>query len=238
MTGPRALIAAALTGAMILAGCSSNQNDGRAELLLAAGKQTLGTITGKNPRKKGKLPPATITQQQLENTKIPALQVNLVTRGGSDFLKRATQRNDGTFGTVAVWRGTGGTEVILRNGVLVGTKGIGGDIISADAGATIRAVSGAEAGSGQRRYFLSGGNYNDTELVLSCRIANLGQTTTQVVHLAYQTVHLRETCAGGEGGRVRIANDYWVQPKSGLVRRSRQWAGPYSGYFEIILLRN
>lgn len=237
MTLKRSLTAAALIGSLALAACSSD-SEGRSDLLATAGKQIAGTFTGENRRSREKLPPATITRKQLENTKIPALQINLETRGGSDFLKRATRRNDGTFGTVSVWRGTGNVEVYVRNGVLVGTRGIGGDIISADAGATIRAVSGARSGSGQRRYFLSGGNYNDVELTLNCQIANLGAATTQVVHLSYATVHLRETCVGGPRGDVRIENEYWVQPASGLVRRSRQWAGPYSGYFEMILLRN
>ena len=237
MSGRRAGAALALCLGLALAGCSSD-GEGRADLLLQVGAQVGSQISGKTRRSREKLPPATITRTQLENTKIPALQVNLIDRGGSDFLKRATRRNDAYPGTVAVWRGTGNTEVHLRNGVLVGTRGIGGDILSVDAGATVQAVSGARAGSGQRRYVLSDGGYGKVDLTLRCSIANLGAATTQVVHLSYGTIHLRETCQGGEAGDLRIVNDYWVEPGSGTVRRSIQWAGPYSGHFEMILLRN
>lgn len=225
-----------LAAAVALSGCTS-KGEGEGSAALAAGTQVFAAIKAKRASK-GKAPFFKPTAKQLDNTKIPALQINLLTRGGSELLKRVTQRNDREFGTVAVWRSSDGAQIFLRNGVVVGTRGIGGDIISADAGSTIRAISGARAGSGERRYFVSDGAYSDREVVLRCDIASLGTGTTQVVHRAYTTVHLRETCVGGAGNRTRIINDYWVQPSNGTVRRSKQWVGPLSGYFELILLNS
>ena len=230
------LIAAALGALIAVSGCSS-QGEGQTNPILGASKQVFGAIKASR-NSDGPAPFVKVTSKQLNNTKIPAMQVNILSRGGSDFLKRIAQRNDNHPGQIAVWRGSDGAQVILRNGVVVGTRGIGGDIISADAEGTIQAVRAARAGNGERRYFISNGDYSDTEVILSCDVDNLGRETTQVVHLTFQTVHLRETCVGGAEDRVRIVNDYWVQPGSGTVRRSKQWVGPLSGHFELILLRN
>ncbi len=231
------LTAAAMGLALVLSACG-NQPDQSNTVLKTAGSQLASIAKGGGARRKGKAPYAQVTQKQLENTKVPALQVNNETRGGSDILRLATRRNDSNPGRVAVWGGGGALQLFVRGGVLVGTRGIGGDIISADATSTIRAIAGARSGNGERRYFISDGAYGQVELVLSCDIETVGRSTTQVVHLSYATTHLRETCIGGANDNVRIVNEYWVQPSSGIVRRSRQWAGPLSGYFELILLRN
>lgn len=229
------LSAAALCSATFLAACSSG-GEGQGNVIGAAGVQVFSAIKAKRANK-GPQPVVQITAKQLANTKVAALQVNPEVRGGSDFLRLVTRRQDGHPGTISVWRATDGALLHLRGGVLVGSRGIGADIISSNANATVQAIAAARSGQGERRYFVSNGDHSDTEVVLSCDIDNLGRENTQIVNLAFTTVHLRETCLGGSNNRVRIVNDYWVQPSSGIVRRSRQWAGPLSGYFELLLLK-
>ena len=235
MPAGKILGAVALISVSLLAGCTS-KNPEQETTLGEVSAQVIGSIKAKRANK-GPQPVVQITAQQLANTKVPALQVNPVSRGGSDFLRLVTRRNDRHPGTISVWRATDGALLHVRGGVLVGSRGIGADIISSDATATIRAIAAARSGQGQRRYFVSNGDHSDTEVVLSCDIDNLGRAETQIVNLTFTTVHLRETCLGGANNRVRIVNDYWVQPSNGIVRRSRQWAGPLSGYFELLLLK-
>ncbi len=237
MIGRKGFLGAiALASAVLLAGCSSKNNTDT-KVLADTSKQVFAAIRARR-QNKGPQPVVQVTAEQLANTKVAALQVNPEQRGGSDFLRRVTQRNDDQFGTVSVWRASDGALLHIRGGVLVGSRGIGTDIISSDATPTIRAISGARSGQGERRYFISNGDYTDTELVLSCDIDNLGREDTQIVNLKFSTTHLRETCVGGANNKVRITNDYWVQPGNGLVRRSRQWTGPLSGYFELVLLKS
>ena len=230
------LSAVALVSATLLTACSS-QGEGQGQTLGEASAQVFAAIQARRANK-GPQPVVQVTAQQLANTKVAALQVNPEARGGSDFLRLVTRRNDRNPGTISVWRATDGALLHLRGGVLVGSRGIGADIISSDATSTIRAIATARSGQGERRYFVSNGDHSDTELVLRCSIDNLGREDTQIVNLKFTTVHLRETCSGGANNRVRIINDYWVQPASGIVRRSRQWAGPLSGYFELLLLKS
>ncbi|MBD3665011.1 YjbF family lipoprotein [Sulfitobacter aestuariivivens] len=230
------LAALALGVVVALSGCSGNMPEG-GNILGAATSQLLTTIKAR--RASGGQPEfITVTPAQLAKTNIPVMQVNLLERGGTDFLRRRAVRNDNTPGEVVVWLASDKAQVFLRNGVLVGTRGIGGDIVSSDATPTVLAVSGARAGGGERRYFLSPGTYEQTELVLRCNVENMGRQDTQIANLSFNTTYLRESCIGGAGDKVRITNEYWVQPGSGLVRRSKQWAGPFSGHFELILLKN
>lgn len=219
-----------------LAGCSSPTPEERTTFR-TVGTEVLSALRARRAQD-GPAPFAQITAEQLDNTKVPALQVNILERGGSDFLRRIAQRDDETPGTVSVWRASDGGQIFLRDGVLIGTRGVGNDIISSNANATVAAVRGARAGNGQRTYRVSQGDFSDQSLILSCDIENLGAGTTQIVNRSYRTVHLRESCVGGAADRVRIVNDYWVQPENGLVRRSKQWVGPAAGYFEMLLLKN
>ena len=236
MIGKRVLTVLALGCAALVGACGSG-GEGRENLVLTTGAQLLGELRAQRGRPE-KPPVVQVTAQQLANTKVPALQVNPERRGGSEFLRLLARRDDDGPGTVAVWRASDNTQVVLRNGVLVGTRGIGGDIISAEADGTIAAVTGAREGGGARRYFLSDGGYADKELVMSCDIRPLGSEVTQIANLRFDTVHLRERCIGGPDDAITIVNHYWVQPGSGIVRRSQQWAGPYSGQFEFLLLKN
>lgn len=227
-------IALGITAA--LAGCSSSGKDDTLTLG-RAGQQVFASIKAQRANR-GPQPVVQITAKQLANTKVAALQVNPERRGGSDFLRRVTQRDDRHLGRISVWRASDGALLHLRGGVLVGSRGIGADIISSDAAATLRALASAKGGRGERRYVISNGDYSDTELLLNCDIQNLGREDTKIVNLSFTTIHLREDCVGGVDGGVRITNDYWVEPSSGVIRRSRQWTGPHSGYFELILLKS
>ena len=47
----------------------------------------------------------------------------------------------------------------------------------------------------------------------------------------YNTRHLQERCEGP--GQTVVINDYWVDSRSQKVWKSRQWAGPETGYLRI-----
>ncbi|AXI48441.1 hypothetical protein C1J03_22075 [Sulfitobacter sp. SK012] len=219
---------------VILAGCSSeNQKETPLRDVFAGSlKEAVGD------RNAELRPVVTVTPKMLAETKIAALQVNPEKAGGSDFLRRVAQRRDSVPGVVEIWSSSDRAQVFLRGGVLVGTRGVGTDIISSNAGATVNAIARRGSGAGQRSYVVSNGDNSTTEIVLNCQIDNLGTEEIIIVNQSFTTSHLRETCTGGPTGDTNIINQYWVQNSSGLVKKSRQWAGPASGYFELILLKN
>lgn len=232
MTRWSALLSAA---ALALAGCSSTSEGGKESLPRVFADSLTAAVAA---RRAGRPDRVTVTPKMLAETKVAALQVNPEQAGGSDFLRRIAQRRDSDAVANEVWQSSDNAQIFLRNGVLVGTRGIGTDIISSDARATVGAVSAARAGGGIRRYVVSNGDLTSRDVVFRCDVRNLGAGPVTIVNQSFTTVHLRESCVGGPSGDTVIANDYWVVPQSGLVKKSRQWAGPASGYFEIILLKN
>lgn len=224
----------ALLVAGLLAGCSSSQGETESFSTQVFGslKQAV-TARREGPRQK-----TVVTPEMLAQTTTAALQVNPEVRGGSDFLRRVAARNDSSLGTVEIWNSSDNAQVFLRNGIVVGTRGVGGDIIVADANVTVRALQNRTGASGVRSYIISDGDVTTTEYQFRCDLRNLGAENISVVNLVFSTDHIRENCVGGPTGDAVIRNDYWVQHATGLVRKSRQWIGPQTGYFEFVLLKD
>ncbi len=218
----------------LLAGCSSDRG-GQTDLP----KLIFGTLKqGVQTRQAGPQPKVVVTPKMLAETKIAALQINPEMTGGSDFLRRVASRRDSMPGRVEIWKSSDNAQVFLRNGVVIGTRGVGGDIIAADAALTISAIQARAARSGLREYTLSDGDVTTTKMQVYCDIEVVGNSIITIVDQVFNTTHLREECAPGSDAAAVMTNDYWVQESTGLVRKSRQWVGPRSGYFELILLKN
>ncbi|MEH6645316.1 YjbF family lipoprotein [Sulfitobacter sp.] len=228
-----------LTGAtllaVLLAGCSYSSRDDQETSSVAQ----LSTIGKKilTSRRAGPPEKTVVTPDILSKITVPVIQINPEVLGGSDFLTRAATRHDSVLGTVEVWNSSDNAQIILRNGVLVGTRGVGSDIIAADANVTVRALQSGANASGVRRYTISDGDVTTTDYVFSCDLRNLGREEISVANQSLEAIHMTEVCIGGHQKIVRLSNDYWVQPGSGLVRKSRQWVSPSAGHFEIIVIR-
>lgn len=220
--------------ALVLAGCSSDQGEqpGFERLFLNA------VLEARETRRAGPQPKVVVTPQMLAQTQEAALQVNPEKRGGSDFLRRAATRRDSAGGTVEIWRSSDNAQIFLRNGVVVGTRGIGGDIIAADASVTVNALAQRGTRSGVREYVISDGDVTTTVYQLRCAIEFKGSENITVVNQVIATDHMQEACTGGPLGQTVLTNDYWVDRSTDTVRKSRQWMGPQSEYFEMILLKN
>lgn len=221
----------------ILAGCTissetTSSSGGAVQELFTVGKSAVANRRAGRPEK------TAVTPEILSQITVPVIQINPEKYGGSDFLRRAVSRNDSGLGTVEVWNSSDNAQIFLRSGVIVGSRGIGGDIIAADANVTIRALRSGARTSGVRRYTISDGDVTTTDYVFQCVIENAGEEGVRIVNQVFRTRHMRETCVGGPLGDARLNNEYWVEPGSGLVRKSRQWIGPSTGYFEIIKIKN
>ncbi|QUJ76076.1 YjbF family lipoprotein [Sulfitobacter albidus] len=225
----------ALVGLSLLAACSSesaNEERSLGTVLVGSLREAVRT------QRAERAPKVQVTPKMLAETREAALQINPELLGGSDFLRRAASRRDSHPGRVEIWNSSDNAQVFLRDGVLVGTRGVGGDIIAADATMTVLAVQGRRANAGLRSYEISNGDATTTKFQLQCDVSVVGRENIIVVNQKFPTTHLRENCRAGEDARTVLSNDYWVQDGSGLVRKSRQWVGPRSGYFEMILLKN
>lgn len=218
----RRIIAGALALAL-LAGCDGGtQAPGMQAQALAAARAALkarGAAAQAQPQ------PTRAGLDQLDGA---WLEVTRERTGQVAYLYVNQTRRDDDPGQITLWRTQDDATLALRNGVLIATRGFGGDILSGSA-----RVSGDRPGpvsGGERVLFLRTPNHEQTRLSLACDLADLGESRIEIVQRAHTTRHLRETCQGGGG---IVTNDYWIEPRAGLMRQSRQWAGPHIGYLRL-----
>lgn len=176
--------------------------------------------------------PPTLTRAALQQLDIPLLEATIENRGDTAYLAPQRQRNDSRPGALTVWRSGDDVTLTLRDGVLIATRGLRDDLLSAS---TLVTSGGAEGPSrnGPRRFVLHHGANQDIAFAFQCTQTRLGPETVDVLGKAYRTTHLRETCQGDDG---QIQNDYWIDSQNGTIRQSRQWAGPTIGYIMLRVL--
>ena len=219
----------------LVAGCSSsNGADANKSLpfeLFSSAKKVIAA------RGEGPVAAVTPSRDVIQGLTEPVLQINPELAGGSDFLRRIESRSDSSGQTNEVWRSSLKANVFLRNGVLVGTRGVGSDIISASAKNTTRALASRSTGSGFRSYTISDGDLTTTKYEFTCRFENLEKKNIIIFYQLFKTTHMRETCVQTTPDNNTITNDYWVEVGTKTVRQSRQWVSPKVGYFQFKLLR-
>jgi len=174
-------------------------------------------------------PEITVTRALLNQLTVPSLEIVAESSGQKAFLVPFSRR-----GTVTIWRTAMDGQVVLRQGLVTATRGLGGDLTSSDYAQPLTALQ-RRAGTYQRRLYFNNSAGGQSRLTLSCTLSNLGPKRLEVVERSYNTHHLRETCMAGQD---TITNAYWIETSSGILRKSRQWVGPHIGYLNLRLLKS
>lgn len=218
LTKPR-LILAVLAVAFV-GSCSGGLERPSVNLqIFDAMRQNLGTFA--TPRKD----PAPVTRADLDRADRAYLEVTMEARDIRSYLEISDRLNDHRPGELVVWRNIDGSTMTMREGVLIQTRGIGGDLYSNDVVVSARRPGPLRGGA--RTLRIRALDNKVVPLLFDCELTDLGQELLEVVELKYQTRHLRESCVGEDGS---FANDFWIDVGAGLVWQSRQWAGPEIGY--------
>ena len=132
------------------------------------------------------------------------------------------------------WSTADRQTLTLRDGMVVATRGLGDDLMSADTSALAGAVAaGRGAGADLVTRHLDG---NDSVVVrrFACSVRSEGREAVTLV--SGQTISAERTVADCTDGPLAIRNVYW-KDEGGTVRRSRQWVSPGAGYATIEALR-
>ena len=147
----------------------------------------------------------------------PAIMVTLASRGVK-FQMRPLKRD----GNVTLWAAGDFSQLAMRDGILISTRGFGMDLMSADV-PTVADLVGGAAMHKRTHHYLDGAD-SPIRRDYDC-------TTEPVAEDGPKTVahHIREVCQSHIG---RITNEYWID--SGLhVVKSRQWVSQGVGYATI-----
>lgn len=170
-----------------------------------------------------------LTRALLDTIESPYIEVTLEANDVFAYLQPQLVLQDDTPGELVNWVTEDQVSVALRDGILVATRGLRGDLLSSSTLAQPGGLQGPE-GQGPRSFDLRLGDHESKTLELACSVTDLGPEALEIVEITYATRHLQETCESESG---RVVNDFWVDSRSGRVWQSRQWAGPLNGYIRI-----
>ena len=212
---------AALAAGLILTGCSGGEDAPSTQLeIFYALRDRVKEGRGDDPGT------PSLTRAQLDSFRGAFLEVTRENNGQYAYLAKNLERRDDEPGRIVNWRTRDDITITTRNGVLIATRGVGGDLMSAST-----LVSGDRPGpvlSGPRTLQIRALDNKEVAIAMACEIRDLGPETIEIVEWRHSTRHIQEACSGSGG---TVVNDYWVG--NGLVWQSRQWAGPHIGYLKI-----
>lgn len=237
-----------LASVMLLAACAKGPGEPSAEVELS---QAITQVI--RQRLAPKPEPLVLTRALLDSQEVPHLEVRVEDQELTGYLGLLLSRRDDLPGEITHWSAADGSALIFRNGMLIASRGMAGNLLSARVPA--QGLEPGPAHGGARSYQLRDGDFAARPITLACSLEDLGPVTLEIVGLRYPTRHLQERCeSAGEGsaqqpGQKIVINEYWVdslpRPPSGpqtnylaryqtrLVRQSRQWAGPEIGYLRL-----
>jgi hypothetical protein len=132
-----------------------------------------------------------------------------------------------TKGDIITWQTTDRTSVVLQRGMVLETRGLGDELMSARVPGAAQIAAGT--GSFQRQYFYLNGTDEQVQWDYACTWEVTGNERIEIIGLAYDTRVVTETCRGAEG---RITNQYWVE-SGGKIRQSVQWISQGVGYMKL-----
>ncbi len=183
-------------------------------------KATLSRVSGRGGGGKAPVSTAKLSRPKIEKYGLPILRV-IITSRGADALVTIRE----TKGDVVTWTTADGTTFTLRNGVLIQTRGLGPDLMSA-------AVPGVAqlkkaGGSHRRSYFFLGEDDQPERRDYACTMAVVGNEVIVIYAKSHATLHVSEECIRAEG---KITNDFWIEGST--IRKSRQLISPGIGYLE------
>jgi hypothetical protein len=164
-------------------------------------------------------PRSRVSRERVDRSEVPVLFAEVPQiRGGG------TLRVAGTNLGVVTWRTIDNITLALDHDVLVATRGLGFDLMSADVAGTRAALAGATGEYSLFHSYLDGENQTQFRSFL-CTMAAPVPEAIVIFERSHQTLRHDETCyALG----LTIENQYWTG--DGLVWKSRQWISEGLGY--------
>ena len=226
-----ARLAAALACAAVLAACSGGSDDLRTQggRFLTVFDTLQSGLFAEEPE----LP--TVTRALLDGLTVPSLEVTVPKRDGLAYLIPLISRRDATLGPLDTWTTGDGSQLTLRSGVIVATRGLGDDVTSTDRRGSIAFVTGQAGTNWPMRLDIQTSANGVERHDFTCTGQRKGRTTIEIVERSYPVESLREICTGRDG--TRIENQYFVDVRDGTVWQTRQWAGEKIGYMATRILK-
>jgi uncharacterized lipoprotein YajG len=152
----------------------------------------------------------------------PVMRVQIPSRNANAELVRVARTNG-----VETWLAVDNISLSFREGVLVGSRGLGFDLMAGDAANTLTAISGQGVPVYRRQMRYLTGDHQSTYLMAGCSMDNAG---VEIVS-GQRLLRMEEKCTAR---RDVFTNIFWLNA-SGRIVETRQWVSPEIGYFRSSL---
>ena len=175
-----------------------------------------------------------MTPQRTPAQTTPTLEVTLERTGQVAVVSLYSERKDASPGVLQVWRSADGSQIVLRGGVLIATRGLGNDIESTLSRMMVATLSSRGSDSGPHRLYRVTSENGTEAIDLKCKSDVVGDEAIPIAGQQIATRHVQVTCRWDVLDRVY---DFWVDEHQSTVWRSRQWAGPDLVYIRTRILK-
>ncbi len=233
----------ARTGALLsilalvsLAACGSKQSTdagaGVESLSAALGQvaqQGVGKLSGKQAPAAQPRSAEQIAAEAARVNKSPLILVTLENLGRTQALALVGQN-----GNMRTYMNPAEQAVILRSGMLLGTKGLGNDLAVAGADQSAALIRARRAGTAQRTMRFLTGDGLERPLPMSCTVSTGASKSFSFTGQSWNAQQVGERCTTASG--LSIDNSYLVTA-DGQIPVSRQWISPVLGYLTIQTIR-
>ncbi len=152
----------------------------------------------------------------------PALIVTIESRDQKGRLLRESKING-----VETWLSSDLTAMMLENGMLQGTRGLGSTLFAADLSEPMRLILSGQRGYADRLHSNLTGNDQIVTRTYRCLVETEGTSTISLEIGVTPTRVMTEDCKSLDQA---FRNTYWVSNRSGAIVQARQWAGDELGY--------
>ncbi|MBT0958247.1 YjbF family lipoprotein [Alphaproteobacteria bacterium KMM 3653] len=139
------------------------------------------------------------------------------------------ERGEGT----STWIGPFGEGMIVRDGMIIGTRGFGEGLIAVDLSEVLPLILNSQMGQAERFHSYHAFGTQTEVRAYVCDVTPMGTGTVLRGAQAVSARTVEEDCTGPSGDFI---NKYWIA--SGEVIQSRQWVGPRLGSVTIGLQEN
>ncbi len=220
MTRPLTLVLGALCLVFALASCGNQSGRG-----LVLKSITSGALKKNQAPESAAMP----SQQELEANISHALANSdkrlaiavVEKRDSFSFLTEISQN-----GNIRTWASPDRRTLSTSSGLIIATRGLGFDLMSATLSGSKALVANRQAGEAQRVMRYLDGENQTQELRFSCSVARGKQQKIDIGEIRADTIIISETCRSGEAS---FENTYLVDGQGRIVQ-SRQWLGAENGY--------
>lgn len=159
--------------------------------------------------------------QALANSEKRLAIVVVEKRNSFSFMTEISQN-----ASVRTWASPDRRTLSTASGLIVATRGLGFDLMSANLQGSRALVTARKAGSAQRAMNYLDGENQMQQFRFSCRTARGKTQKIAIGEIKADTITMTETC---RSSKVSFENTYLVDGRGRIVQ-SRQWLGVENGY--------